>query len=125
MKKKGEKKTEADALRAELANISTVILTTFQGITVEDDTKLRRAVEGAGGQYKVMKNTLAQHAGAGTLKAGRNEILIKVCQNEQKEDWAQMWSFQLRTCDSVGSAVPATQSAQRHMDGAGERRAER
>jgi large subunit ribosomal protein L10 len=66
MKKKGEKKTEADALRSELANISTVILTTFQGITVEDDTKLRRAVEAVGGQYKVMKNTLAQHAGAGT-----------------------------------------------------------
>jgi len=66
-----------------------------------------------------------QHAGSGTLKPGRNEILIKVCQNEQKEDWAQMWSFQLRTCDSVGSALPGTQSAQRHTDGAGERRAER
>jgi len=66
MKKKAEKKTEADALRAELATISTVILTTFQGIKVEEDTKLRRAVEAAGGQYKVMKNTLAQHAGAGT-----------------------------------------------------------
>jgi large subunit ribosomal protein L10 len=66
MKKKAEKKTEADALRAELATISTVILTTFQGIKVEEDTKLRRAVEAVGGQYKVMKNTLAQHAGTGT-----------------------------------------------------------
>jgi hypothetical protein len=51
-----------------------------------------------------------QHAGAGTLNRGRNEILIKVCQNEQKEDWAQTWSFQLRVCDSVGGAVPLAKS---------------
>ena len=47
-----------------------------------------------------------QHVGRGTLKAGGNEILIKVCQNEQKEDWAQLWSFQLRVCDALGGAVP-------------------
>jgi hypothetical protein len=47
-----------------------------------------------------------QHVGFGTLKAGRNEILIKVCQNEQTDDWAQSWSFQLRICDAVGSPVP-------------------
>ncbi|MGH9701960.1 MAG: 50S ribosomal protein L10 [Candidatus Acidiferrales bacterium] len=66
MKKKAEKKTEADALRTELAKVSTVILTTFQGITVEQDTHLRRAVQAAGGHYQVVKNTLAQHAGTGT-----------------------------------------------------------
>jgi hypothetical protein len=44
--------------------------------------------------------------GKGILKAGRNEVLIKVCQNEQKEDWAQAWSFQLRICDAIGGAVP-------------------
>lgn len=49
---------------------------------------------------------LDQHVGRGTLRAGRNEILIKVCQNEQKDDWAQSWQFQLRVCDSVGGAVP-------------------
>jgi len=32
-----------------------VILTTFQGITVQDDTKLRRSVQAAGGSYKVVK----------------------------------------------------------------------
>jgi large subunit ribosomal protein L10 len=66
MKKKAEKKTESAALKTELASVSTVILTTFKGITVEEDTKLRRAVEAAGGKYKVVKNTLAQHAGEGT-----------------------------------------------------------
>jgi hypothetical protein len=49
-----------------------------------------------------------QHVGVGTLKPGRNEILIKVCQNEQKEDWAQTWGFQLRVCDALGGAVPMT-----------------
>jgi hypothetical protein len=49
-----------------------------------------------------------QHVGAGTLKAGRNDILIKVCQNEQTEDWAQLWSFQLRVTDHLGGAVPVT-----------------
>ena len=49
-----------------------------------------------------------QHIGIGTLKAGRNEILVKVCQNEQTEDWAQNWSFQLRVCDELGGAVPVT-----------------
>lgn len=47
-----------------------------------------------------------QHVGRGTLKAGRNEILVKVCQNEQTEDWARLWSFQLRVCDTLGGAVP-------------------
>lgn len=47
-----------------------------------------------------------QHIGHGTLQAGRNEVLIKICQNEQTEQWAQSWSFQLRLCDSVGGAVP-------------------
>lgn len=44
--------------------------------------------------------------GKATLKAGRNEVLIKICQNEQKDDWAQTWGFQLRLCDSIGGAVP-------------------
>ena len=47
-----------------------------------------------------------QHVGKGVLKAGRNEILIKVCQNEQTENWAQNWSFQLRVCDHLGGATP-------------------
>jgi large subunit ribosomal protein L10 len=66
MKKRSEKQGDLDNLKTELAKVSTVILTTFQGITVENDTKLRRAVQAAGGKYKVVKNTLAERAGAGT-----------------------------------------------------------
>jgi len=70
MKKKSEKQTDLDNLKTELAKVSTVILTTFQGITVEDDTKLRRAVQAAGGKYQVVKNTLAELAGTGTAAEG-------------------------------------------------------
>ena len=66
MKKRSEKQQDLDKLKLELAKVSTVILTTFQGITVEADTKLRRAVQAAGGKYQVVKNTLAERAGAGT-----------------------------------------------------------
>jgi large subunit ribosomal protein L10 len=70
MKKKSEKQQDLDKLKTELAKVSTVILTTFQGITVEQDTKLRRAVQAAGGKYEVVKNTLAELAGAGTPAEG-------------------------------------------------------
>ena len=43
------------------------------------------------------------------LKSGPNTILLKVCQNEQTEEWAQTWAFQFRICDRAGIAVlPAT-----------------
>src|SRR5271165_6456741 len=70
MKKRSEKQQDLDKLKLELAKVSTVILTTFQGITVENDTKLRRAVQAAGGKYQVVKNTLAERAGAGTPAEG-------------------------------------------------------
>src|ERR1700682_5854730 len=70
MKKCSEKQQDLDKLKNELTKVTTVILTTFQGITVQDDTKLRRAVQSAGGKYKVVKNTLAERAGAGTPAEG-------------------------------------------------------
>jgi hypothetical protein len=39
------------------------------------------------------------------MRAGRNTILLKICQDEEKEDWAQSYQFQLRVCDSNGSGV--------------------
>jgi large subunit ribosomal protein L10 len=66
MKKRSEKQADLDKLKGELAKVSTVILTTFQGITVQDDTKLRRSVQAAGGNYKVVKNTIAERAANGT-----------------------------------------------------------
>jgi hypothetical protein len=50
--------------------------------------------------------TMDQYTARATLRAGRNEILLKVCQNEQTDSWAQNWSFQARLCDPAGEAVP-------------------
>jgi hypothetical protein len=40
-----------------------------------------------------------------SLKKGENEIVIKLCQNEQTQPWAQEWSFQVRICDASGKAI--------------------
>lgn len=66
MKKRRDKEKDAQDLQAQLAQVSTIILTTFQGIKVDEDTRLRRAVEAAGGSYKVIKNTVAERAAQGT-----------------------------------------------------------
>jgi hypothetical protein len=46
-----------------------------------------------------------QYTARARLKKGRNQILVKVAQNEQTENWAQDWKFQLRVCDQYGTAV--------------------
>lgn len=69
MKNKAEKKVQGEELRKQLATVSTIILSTFQGITVEEDSKLRRSVEAAGGHYQVLKNRVAMRAAEGTPSA--------------------------------------------------------
>ncbi len=39
------------------------------------------------------------------LNKGTNIILVKACQNEQKEEWTVQWQFQLRVCDATGTAI--------------------
>ena len=39
------------------------------------------------------------------LKKGPNIVLVKCCQNEQTENWTVEWEFQLRVCDSAGTAI--------------------
>jgi hypothetical protein len=85
----------------------------------------RRPVELRIGTYNAMKvwlndkllfaheeyhhgSAVDQYRIQGVLEPGRNRILVKVCQNDQKEDWAQNWQFQLRVCDATGAAVLST-----------------
>ncbi len=58
----------------------------------------------------VYHNNIAmdQYVGRGELRSGRNVILLKICQNEQTEDWAQDWKFQCRVCDTSGKAILST-----------------
>jgi hypothetical protein len=46
-----------------------------------------------------------QFVSRGMFEPGRNVILVKVCQNQQRQDWARPWAFQLRVCDASGGAV--------------------
>lgn len=43
------------------------------------------------------------------LKPGKNVILVKLCQNEQKEDWTKEWEFQLRVTDALGTPIVSAQ----------------
>ncbi|MBA4066238.1 MAG: hypothetical protein C0501_21485 [Isosphaera sp.] len=51
------------------------------------------------------------HTGRGTLKKGENVVVVKVCQNDQPQPWAQRWQFQVRVCDDTGGALPLEQKA--------------
>ncbi len=48
-----------------------------------------------------------------SLQSGPNVVMLKVCQNEQDDSWAQRYQFQLRVCDSTGSAIPSSNKSAR------------
>jgi hypothetical protein len=56
---------------------------------------------------------LDQYRVKAKLNLGSNTLLIKVCQNEQTEEWAQDWKVQLRICDSTGAAILPTEVGQK------------
>ncbi|MEM9941671.1 MAG: hypothetical protein AAF939_08780 [Planctomycetota bacterium] len=56
-------------------------------------------------------DSIDKFVGKFNLVKGDNQILIKVCQNEQTQPWAQDWQFQLRICDSTGKPIPEAKPA--------------
>lgn len=50
-------------------------------------------------------NSIDKFIGDIKLAKGENQILMKVCQNEQTQPWAQDWQFQFRICDKNGKAI--------------------
>src|ERR1019366_1211495 len=65
MKKKPEKQKDLESLREQLAENGTVFLTGYEKMTVQQDFELRKTVRGAGGNYKVIKNRIAEKAAEG------------------------------------------------------------
>ncbi len=61
-----EKQKQAEALRGELQKAHTIILSKFEGLTVAQDTELRRKLAQTGARYKVVKNKLVERAAQGT-----------------------------------------------------------
>ena|SRR5208283_126503 len=66
MKKKPEKKKDLDQLREKLADNGTVFLAGYEKMTVQQDFELRKTVREAGGNYKVVKNRIAEKAAEGS-----------------------------------------------------------
>ena len=66
MKKKADKHKEVESLREELGRIQHLFVTGFEKMKVSEDFALRKAVRGAGGKYRVVKNNLVQKASEGT-----------------------------------------------------------
>lgn len=66
MAKIEQKKVIVDEIRSRLEKASSAVLVTSQGLTVEEDTKLRKQLREAGVDYKVYKNTMVNFAVEGT-----------------------------------------------------------
>ncbi|HWB15594.1 MAG TPA: 50S ribosomal protein L10 [Vicinamibacterales bacterium] len=63
---RADKETELGTLTAAFRTAETAVLVDYRGITVPQVTELRRQIRAAGGSYRVVKNTLARRAVAGT-----------------------------------------------------------
>jgi len=63
---KAKKIEQAQKLGSDLKNVKSAIVGTFNKLTVAQDYELRKSVRSAGGKYRVVKNTLAERAAAGT-----------------------------------------------------------
>ncbi len=63
---KAKKIEQVEALNKEFQGAKHGIVGSFANLTVEKDFELRKTVRGAGGRYRVLKNTLAERAAKGT-----------------------------------------------------------
>jgi large subunit ribosomal protein L10 len=66
MKTKEQKEKDIASLKAEFSKTGNALVVSFQGLTVEKDWELRRALEKAQLNYRVVKNTLGKLAIEGT-----------------------------------------------------------
>ena len=64
-----------DEIKAHVEGAQTAVILNYSGVTVEQDTKLRKAMREAGITYKVYKNTLMKRAFVGTEFEALNESL--------------------------------------------------
>jgi large subunit ribosomal protein L10 len=74
--KREEKEQLVQALHEELGNSQAVFVTDYMGLTVEKITRLRREIRGAGGSYRVVKNTLLRRASEETPAKGIEQFFV-------------------------------------------------
>jgi large subunit ribosomal protein L10 len=66
MKNRDEKRKDFDELKKRIDENPNIFVTGFEKLTVAQDYELRKLIRGAGGDYKVVKNNVAQKAAEGT-----------------------------------------------------------
>lgn len=66
MKDKNEKKKDFDLLKKTIEDNKNIFVTGYEKLTVSQDFQLRKTVKDAGGDYKVVKNNIAEKAAEGT-----------------------------------------------------------
>ena len=66
MKKKSDKEKDLEVLKAAFQKTRHIFVAGYEKMTVAQDNELRKTVRGAGGQYRVVKNNLAEKASEGT-----------------------------------------------------------
>ncbi len=64
-----------DEIKAKVEGAATVVIVDYRGLTVDQDTKLRKELREAGCEYKVYKNTLMKRAFEGTDFAQLDSLL--------------------------------------------------
>ncbi|HLY18717.1 MAG TPA: 50S ribosomal protein L10 [Bryobacteraceae bacterium] len=66
MKKKEDKQKDLEALRQDLQASRNLFVTGYEKLKVAQDFELRKTIRAAGGQYRVIKNNIAEKAAEGT-----------------------------------------------------------
>ena len=69
------KQPVVDEIKAKVEGAVTIVLVDYRGLTVEQDTRLRKNLREAGCEYKVYKNTLMKRAFEGTDCAQLDALL--------------------------------------------------
>lgn len=72
MKNRNDKKKDFEQLRKALQQTENVFVTGYEKMTVDQDYNLRKVVRGAGGNYQIVKNNIAEIASEGLSS---NEVL--------------------------------------------------
>ena len=102
MKNRDDKQKDLEALRKDLERVRNLFVTGFEKLTVSQDFQLRKAVRGAGGTYRVIKNNIAEKAAEGTP----SEAVLK--------DLKGMCSLAYTASDPVALAKALTAYAKTH-----------
>ena len=66
---RADKQSELEQLESAFKRADSAVLVDYRGVTVPQVTELRRQIRAAGASYRVVKNTLAKRAAAGTSLA--------------------------------------------------------